>query len=172
MPRCHAKAHRTGEQCRRAAMHGKTVCSTHGGLAGRPIIHGRYSKSLEKHPDVLAYYEIAKTDPQLGETLNEIAFLRAKLQHWLESFGGGKDQFSMQVIREYAESITHLVERRHKMLYGEQVTLTTKQFDVLATRVLEVVREIYGEDDRYNRFLLECRKLQVAASNRASGTAD
>ena len=66
-------------------MHGKRVCWMHGGAApGAPIRHGRYSKALEGQPHVRENYEIAKNDPHLQETLNEIALLRAKLQWYLE----------------------------------------------------------------------------------------
>ncbi len=119
---------------------------------------------------MLAYYEIAKVDPGLGETLNEIAFMRAKLQHWLESFASSKDTKTMQVIREYAESITHLVERRHKMMYGEQITITMRHYQALVAQLLAIVGEVYGDsDDRYATVLDRFeRSLSGAGADTAS----
>lgn len=40
--RCQAQSKRSGEQCRKAAMRGKTVCRTHGGaLTGPKTAEGR-----------------------------------------------------------------------------------------------------------------------------------
>jgi hypothetical protein len=36
VPRCQARSKRSGEQCRKAAMRGKTVCRTHGGASTGP----------------------------------------------------------------------------------------------------------------------------------------
>ena len=39
--RCKAKAHKTGERCKRAAIKGGTVCTTHGGLAPQVVKSAR-----------------------------------------------------------------------------------------------------------------------------------
>ena len=42
VPRCQAKSKRSGVQCRKAAMQGKSVCRTHGGASTGPkTIAGR-----------------------------------------------------------------------------------------------------------------------------------
>lgn len=41
-PRCQARSKRSGAQCRKAAMRGKTACRTHGGASTGPKTeHGR-----------------------------------------------------------------------------------------------------------------------------------
>lgn len=41
--RCSARSKRSGEQCRNRPLTGRGTCRMHGGKAGRPIEHGRYS---------------------------------------------------------------------------------------------------------------------------------
>jgi hypothetical protein len=133
----------------------------HGGTCGNEhsITHGRYSKALEKHPEVRALYEQARDDPQIQETKNEIALLRAKLQHWLEAFAGDRSQKALWILEDYADAIAKLVERRHKMLHGEKVTITMEHAEAFVARVLELVREHYGDDDRYSGFLVKLNGL-------------
>lgn len=45
-PRCHAKSKRSGQQCRNPAM-SNGVCRMHGGNAGRPPTHGRYTNDVK-----------------------------------------------------------------------------------------------------------------------------
>jgi len=137
---------------------GKTVCYQHGGApnVGRPPTHGRYSKALAKHPEILALYEEARTDPELTETLNEIALMRAKLQHYLEKWAQVDNPEILDTIKEYTDSISKLVERREKILHGERVTLTVEHTQAFVVRVMDLVRTIYGDgDDRFARFLRE-----------------
>ena len=65
VPRCQAKSKRSGLQCRKAAMKGKSVCRTHGGastgpktIAGRQrcatakTVHGRETRAIRAARDV------------------------------------------------------------------------------------------------------------------------
>jgi hypothetical protein len=49
-PQCEARSKRTGVQCKRPSLKDTNVCEFHGGLAGRPIIHGKNSRFLERLP--------------------------------------------------------------------------------------------------------------------------
>ena len=59
VPRCQARSKRSGEQCRKPAMRGKSVCRTHGGASTGPkteqgrkrcaaakTIHGRETRDI------------------------------------------------------------------------------------------------------------------------------
>lgn len=153
-------------------MTGKRVCYLHGGKSpGGPIIHGRYSKDLAKFPDILARYEGHKRDPQVMEIVNEIALLRALLGNYLTSFGSTLHPDALQVMRDFTDSIGRQVERRHKMLYGEQVTVTMHMFEGLVSRLLELVKTVYGDDERYARFLAECRSIVGFSASAGPGGA-
>lgn len=164
--RCTARSKRSGEQCKGWAVPGKAVCYQHGGAprTGRPPVHGRYSQALAKHPSVLERYERHKSDPAMMETLNEIALLRAKLDHYLDSYAAMNDPISIANIRGYVESIGRAVERRHKLLYGEQITITERDFEAKLIAVLDTVKRIYGDDERYARFIGELKRIRMAAS--------
>lgn len=107
----------------------------------------------------------------MGELGNEVAILRAKFAQYQKRNSKNLDQRTIDAFLSFLDGIAKLVEKRHKIKYGEQVTITAYHFDDLVTRLLEMVREIYGDDDRYTRFLDECRHIQVVARDRASGTA-
>lgn len=153
------------------------MCYYHGGAPGsggrgRPIITGRYSHAFASDDEEgKALYEAFRDDVNLEELANEVAILRAKFHQYQKRNSKQMDDKTIGVFLSFLDGIGKLVEKRHKIKYGEQVTLTTRHFDDLAAKLLVLVREIYGEDDRYTRFLAECRKLQVAASDRAGGAA-
>jgi hypothetical protein len=82
MPQCSARSKRTGQQCQRQAMEGRTVCYHHGGktpvgLAAPNYQTGRYSRYLPAR--LLERYHEAASDPQLLELQAEIALIDARL---------------------------------------------------------------------------------------------
>lgn len=85
-PRCSAHSKRTGEQCKRTAEPGRTVCRYHGGKSPRGVaspsfVHGRYSRSLTG--TLAARYHEATTDPELLSVRDEIALLDARISEVL-----------------------------------------------------------------------------------------
>ena len=70
--RCTAMSKTTRERCTKPVVPGRSVCRYHGGLGGRPIVHGRYSKSLGRLREA---YEEARADPALLELRDTIALL-------------------------------------------------------------------------------------------------
>lgn len=70
--RCTAQSKTTGKRCTKTVVPGRSVCRFHGGLGGRPIIHGRYSKSLGRLREA---YEEARSDPGLLDLRDTIALL-------------------------------------------------------------------------------------------------
>ena len=87
MAQCTAQSKRSGEQCKLAAMRGKTKCRMHGGksLTGKDSPHyktGKYSKYL---PDRMAdRYEEALQEQDLISLSNEIALIDSQLTTQLE----------------------------------------------------------------------------------------
>ena len=167
MSRCTAKSKRTGEQCQRPACKGKRVCYHHGGApgSGRPIVTGRYSHFFapDDH-EGRAAYEAFRDDPHLEELANEVAILRAKFSQYQKRNSKAIDGRTVAVFLSFLDGIGKLVEKRHKIKYGEQVTITVREWEALSTRVLEMVRETYGDNDTYAAFLTKVERLYSAAS--------
>lgn len=75
--RCTAQSKQTKERCSKPVVPGRSVCRYHGGLGGRPIVHGRYSKALGSLRDA---YESARNDPTLLELRDTLALLDVVVQ--------------------------------------------------------------------------------------------
>lgn len=75
--RCTAKSKTTGNRCTKTVVPGRAVCRYHGGLGGRPIKHGRYSKSLGSLREA---YEASRSDPTLLELRDTLAILDLNVQ--------------------------------------------------------------------------------------------
>jgi hypothetical protein len=83
MPRCTAKSKQSGEQCRRNAAPGFTVCAIHGGKShpGGPAHHGHkhgfYSKLLPQ--GLRKSYLKVLSDPETLNATEEVALLRTRI---------------------------------------------------------------------------------------------
>ena len=82
--RCRAKSKTAQRRCRRSVVPGRSVCRYHGGLGGRPIEHGRYSKALGRFRG--AYLE-ARDDPTLMDLRETMALLDVVVQKAAERAG-------------------------------------------------------------------------------------
>lgn len=91
--RCTAKSKQSGEQCKRHAVPGRTVCAMHGGkspggLGSATLKSGKYSKYL---PQGLAEkYGAAVTDPEILALNNEIALVDARAMELLDGLNSGE----------------------------------------------------------------------------------
>lgn len=174
MDKCTAHSKRTHLRCGRYPSPGKAVCYYHGGAkgSGRPAVTGRYSQFFAPDDEEgRATYEAFRDDLHLEELANEVAKLRAKFAQYEKVNSKKLDPRTIDVFLSFLEGIGRLVEKRHKIKYGEQVTITERHFDYLASRVLDIAKGIFGNDERYARFLTECRNIQVEASDRTTRTA-
>ncbi len=172
---CKAKSKRTGERCKARAMRGKQVCYHHGGMStGRPVTHGRYSRSLQSlaAKNLLETYEYNKTDPDPLNLLSEIALLRTWLQEYQQQYAGQFHPKTLDIIKGFVSDIASVVRHHHAIQYGERVSITVREWESYTTRVLELVREIYGDDDRYARFLTSVERLYSAQSRQSSEGAE
>ena len=93
MPQCTARSKRSGEQCRRQATPGRTVCNIHGGktpvgLAAPNYQTGRYSKYLPAR--LLERYHEAANDPALLELQADIALIDSRLAELLSRIDTGE----------------------------------------------------------------------------------
>ena len=82
--RCTAKSKQTQDRCTKSVVAGRAVCRYHGGLGGRPIVHGRYSKALGS---LRGAYEESRSDPTLMELRDTLAVLDVIVQKTAERVG-------------------------------------------------------------------------------------
>jgi len=91
--RCQAWNSRQGRQCEHAAMKGRHVCRSHGGLSRRGILApnfktGRYSKDLPTR--LIANYEASLSDSELLSIRESIALLDVRLLDLLSRVDTGE----------------------------------------------------------------------------------
>ena len=79
--RCCAKSKTTQERCKKTVVLGRRVCRYHGGHAGRPPVHGRYSKVLGRFREA---YQEARHDPSLTDLRETMALLDVVVQQAAE----------------------------------------------------------------------------------------
>lgn len=108
--RCAATAKQTGEQCKRAASPGRTVCNIHGGKTPRgaalpQTVTGRYSKDLPTR--LAARYQEAITDPDLLNLTSEIQLTDTLLRDALSAMDRGE---AGKLWRDLSEQWTALQE--------------------------------------------------------------
>lgn len=75
--RCCAKSKTSQQRCKRTVVPGRRVCRYHGGLGGRPPIHGRYSTVLGHFREA---YQAARDDPSLTDLRETMALLDVVVQ--------------------------------------------------------------------------------------------
>lgn len=98
MTQCTAKSKRSGQQCKRAATPGYSVCSIHGGRTPRGsasphYVNGRYSKALPER--LAARYVEATQDSELLALRDEISLTDTLIVDTVEKLdtGGSKAHF-------------------------------------------------------------------------------
>lgn len=108
MPRCTAKSKRSGEQCKRLASVGRTVCAMHGGkIPIGPALpqyqNGRYSKYLPER--MLNRYHEAEADSELLALRAEVALIDSRLLDVLQRVDTGE---SSRVWGQLRDAVTNL----------------------------------------------------------------
>lgn len=150
---CSAKSKQSGNQCKRAAAVGKTVCAFHGAKAGAPIKTGRYS--LKHRASLEAKAKTFLESPSPGDLTGELAMNRALLQDFLDRFpeGAPLPLNAIQSIFEMTESIGRTVERIAKIL--NQTALTQAEVQFLRAQLVELVVKYIDEPERRLAFAAE-----------------
>ncbi len=116
---CTARSKRSGEQCRKHAMRGRTVCLAHGGKTPRGATSphfktGRYSRSLPGH--LVAAYEQALHDPTLMSLRDEIALTDALIGETLSQL---TEEMPWAKERKIFNQVLRLSEQRRKLVESE-----------------------------------------------------
>lgn len=154
---CTARSKRSGQQCRKHAMHGRDVCLAHGGKTPRGAASphfktGRYSRSLPGH--LVAAYEQALHDPTLLSLRDEIALSEAMLATLLQQLdespdNPAKDRRIFRQVMQQIDLKRRLVETevRHIVLAREVMT-TDEAMALVGAMVAIVTKYLPDPKDR------------------------
>lgn len=175
MAQCTAQSKRTGEQCRRHAVTGYSVCQVHGAGSphqgrpgGAPPTTGRYS--LAKQKALAAKVSQYLADPAPGDLRAELALLRALLQTYLDRLNldemaqpnradpvpiddEGRELVGSQIAQVYemVDSIAKLVERIARIL--ATTALTQAELQLIQMAFLHALPEYIPDPDQRRAFV-------------------
>mgnify|MGYP001562644376 CR=1 FL=1 len=129
-------------RCRLRVVPGYRVCRFHGANpanhGGHPVVTGKYSKFTPQHLAVMI--EEYRNDPRWANLLEEISVLRALLSDYLNRHQEDTyDEDVQRHVANVADKISQLVERKHKIDYGEQYTLNIYAIQAYAARIADVI---------------------------------
>lgn len=134
-------------------------CPKHGGKAGRPVTHGRYS--VKHRASLATSVEAFRSDPEPGNLLDELALMRALTQDVVNRYPDGMPLpfDAVAVISGFLSETSRLVERMAKI--ETQRTLAAGDAAYLVEVVAGVLMEFVPEHDRRTAF--ESLRTRVAA---------
>jgi len=147
---CTATSKRSGKQCRKPAMKGRTVCLAHGGRTPRGVASphfktGRYSRSLPGH--LVADYERALNDPRLLSLRGEIAVNEAMLVTMLQQLGDDPNQPARD--RRIFRQINRHIDLKRRLVETEVRHMVLAHEMMPAEEVLALVQAMIGIMKRY-----------------------
>ncbi len=155
--RCGAKT-KSGTPCQQPAGWGtehvgEGRCKLHGGNAGRPPTHGRYSvRAKEALQDKV---EAFRQDPQIGTLWDELALQRAILQNYLDEMGahlkGGNAamlQGVSETVMDMTEAISRTLDRINKIM--SRTALTQAEIQYLQARFADILTKYVPQDQRHS----------------------
>ena len=131
---------RSGAPCKQPAGWGtehvgRGRCKLHGGNAGRPVKHGRYSvKARQGLEDKIRQY---REDENPAEQWDELALLRALLQEWLDNLDA-LDEDTISVILDLQKEIRRTLDTINKI--QTRTALTQAEVEYLQARVADVLK--------------------------------
>ena len=138
---CTATSKRSGEQCRKPAMQGRTVCRAHGGATPRGTAsphyrHGRWSKDLPTQ--LVQRYQEARLDEDLLSLREEVALVDMQIGTLLANPSG---QAGQPALGQLVELRRRLVESeiKHRVLTGQMLAIDNAV--ALAGALAATVRE-------------------------------
>ena len=153
-------ANRRGGTCGQAAGWGTDHpgtgrCKLHGGRAGRPPLHGRYS--LAHRASLAEKAQRFRTDPAPGDLSEELVLMRALLQDYLERFGEhlALRAEDIQFLAGMVEQVGRLVERISRI--HNSTALTQAELQLLQARLADLLVTYVADPEQRRRFLDELR---------------
>jgi hypothetical protein len=136
----------SGRRCQRRPAPGRSTCLKHGGRAGRPIIHGKYSKYPTKA--IKDAIEEFQNDPDLRNLNDEVIILRALIANIAENDGlVGMDKEGNPMIKHMTDLVDTLgktIERSTKIETMEKGNLTLAQVDLMMRQVINILKTHCG----------------------------
>lgn len=146
---CTAMSKRSGQQCRKHAIRGRSVCRAHGGATPRGMAsphwkNGRYSTIL---PDRLASkYEDALQDRRLMSLRDAIALVDVDISESLRSLDNSECNLALEQqiwlqTRQAIECRRKLVETEVKLLVSSGQMMTAEQVLSLMAALMASVQE-------------------------------
>jgi hypothetical protein len=122
---------------------GEGRCKLHGGNAGRPVKHGRYSvKAREGLEEKIRQYQ---EEENPAEQWDELALLRALLQEWLDDLDT-LDEDTVSVILDLQTSIRRTLDTINKI--QTRTALTQAEVEYLQARMADVLKTHVPKDRR------------------------
>lgn len=149
--RCGAKTRTSGEPCKNPAL-GNGRCRFHGGRAGRPVVHGRYSAA---HAAKLTErIEAHREDERPKDLSDEVALLRALLSDLLDRFTRSPNATESDAIGDMVDRIARVAEKWARI--DNQTALTAAEVQYLQSRIVDIALK-YVPAERREAFASELR---------------
>lgn len=174
MAQCQARKKRTGEQCRRRAVSGYTVCTVHGagtrkrveaGLkkrAGAPIKHGHYSKHFKE--EVLQKIEDFRSDPDLEKLDFEIAYLKSLLPR-IENDDTLEESDKITLLEKIISSIFKNMDAREKIIEARRYSIGVEKLKLLVKYMFAAVQKHVDDPEILRKIGAELRELASKTDN-------
>lgn len=149
MAQCKAKCKGTGEQCRRKAVEGYSVCTVHGagtkkrveqGLRkppGAPITTGGHSKYMKE--EVLKKIQDYQNDPDLEKLDFELAYLKTLPQRIEQSDMMESDKIVL--LEKTLTSIFNNMDKREKIIDARRYSIGVEKLQLLIKYMFASVKK-------------------------------
>jgi hypothetical protein len=173
MAQCTAKNKQTGEQCRRRAVNGFSVCTVHGAgtrkrveagdrkRAGAPIKHGQYSKHFKE--EVLQKIEDFRTDPDLEKLDFEIAYLKSLLPRIENDEMEESDKIVL--LEKILSSIFKNMDGREKIIEARRYSIGIEKLKLLVKYMFAAVQKHVEDPEILQKIGIELRDLASKTDN-------
>ena len=133
-----------GEQCKNTCISGRPRCKYHGGLAGRPVVSGKYSKYNPVPKGLRDKYDRATEDPEILNLTNKIALLDAQIWQIAE-FAQDQDTFTTVQMKQ----LIVLLKQQKELVAQETSRRVTMGSMLSAEQVMTLIGFIYSSINKH-----------------------
>src|SRR3990172_484218 len=139
-PRCGFVTFRN-RQCTKPCMRGRPRCRNHGGKAGRPIIHGKFSKYQVIPFGLVEKFEKSVTDPHLLELREEISLVRATVWEMAEHSKGKRtfDEKDTRRLLKLLQTEKELIAQEHRRQVDMELFIGADMLGLIVAQLLTSV---------------------------------